>query len=580
MRRRPAERAGCATDIKEAMSPSTKTPAMGLAMTRAPRILIVDDDTVTLALMQDILRRVHCELLVAGSGAEALSALRDAVDAGSEVDLVLLDVMMPDLDGYDVLRQVKADPLLQDTSVILTTALHSVSDKTLGLGLGADDYLTKPFDPQELLARIDAVMRIHRGEQILRRRNQELAMLVEISHAVTSSLQFEEVIDKALDGVREILAVEAAVVVWIEDESGELILRGAVGHGAGQGINQSYTLGKGIIGTVVDGGQPMVVNNVELEPCFSPEVDEPEGVTAHTILCVPLVIREQTVGAFEVVNKVDGAFSDQDLGLLQTIAGSMSAALANANLYREVADFAAELERSQNQLIQAEKMAAVGRLAASIAHEVNNPLQAIHNSLHLCMHEGVREAGRREYLGLAQNEVQRLIDTVHRMLNFYRPSRGRHANVDLNSLIDDVLVLAKSRLQNGSIDVERCFAPELPGVCVVPDQITQVFLNIVINAIDAMPAGGVLHIGTSLTAGGSEAEISFSDTGNGLTPEAMDNLFEPFYTTKPSGTGLGATIRYGIIQRHGGEIEVVNREGRGATFTVRLPLRFRDREGV
>ena len=557
-------------DIKESLSVSVKTPA--LAAERAPRILIVDDDGLMLALMQNILRRVHCEVLAADSGAEALAVLRDAAAADAQVDLMLLDVMMPDLDGYDVLRQVKADPRLQDTAVILTTALHSVSNKTLGLGLGADDYLTKPFDPQELLARIDAVMRIHRGEQILRQRNQELAMLVEISRAVTSSLQFEDVIDKALDGVREILAVEAAVVVWIEDESGELILRGAVGHSAGRGISQPYTLGKGIVGTVVDGGQPMVVNNVELEPCFSPEVDEPEGVTAHTVLCVPLIIREQTVGAFEVVNKFGGAFSDQDLGLLQTIAGSMSAALANANLYREVADYAAELEHSQNQLIQAEKMAAVGRLAASIAHEVNNPLQAIHNSLHLCMHDGVPEVSRREYLSLAQSEVQRLIDTIQRMLNFYRPSRGGRIDVDLNSLIDDVLVLANKRLQSGGIDVERCFAPELPSVCVVPDQITQVFLNIVINAIEAMPAGGVLYIGTSLANGGSDVEISFSDTGNGLTADAMDNLFEPFYTTKLTGTGLGLTISYGIIQRHGGEIEVVNGENRGATFAVRLPL--------
>ena len=135
-------------------------------------------------LMQNMLALTRCQVQVACSGEEALSLLRQAAAAGREIDLVLLDIMVPEMDGYEVITRVKADPMLRNTSIIMTTALASISNKTLGLGLGADDYLTKPFDPQELLARIDAVMRIRRSEQALRRRNQELASRGGLSGAV------------------------------------------------------------------------------------------------------------------------------------------------------------------------------------------------------------------------------------------------------------------------------------------------------------------------------------------------------------------------------------------------------------
>ncbi|HHN93378.1 MAG TPA: response regulator transcription factor, partial [Anaerolineae bacterium] len=143
-----------------------------------PRILIVEDDAEMVELMHNMLALINCEVQVAYSGGEALELLHQEMEAGREIDLVLLDVMVPGMDGYEVIARIKADPELRNTAIIMTTALNSVSDKTLGLGLGADDYLTKPFDPQELLARIDAVMRIRRSEQALRRRNQELSALI------------------------------------------------------------------------------------------------------------------------------------------------------------------------------------------------------------------------------------------------------------------------------------------------------------------------------------------------------------------------------------------------------------------
>jgi signal transduction histidine kinase/DNA-binding response OmpR family regulator len=544
-----------------------------------PHLLIVEDDVEMVELMQSMLKLVRCQVQVAYSGDDALSLLRQEAAAGHEIDLVLLDIMVPEMDGYEVIARVKADPVLRNTSIIMTTALDSVSNKTLGLGLGADDYLTKPFDPQELLARIDAVMRIRRSEQALRRRNQELSALIEINRMVTSSLELDEVLEATMHGIREILQVEAGSLVLVDEDIGGVAFRRTFSPDRGWITGRTIQPEGGIVGHVVQSGESKLVNNVERDPHFSTEVDEEADFTARTILCVPLKIRDRVIGAIEVINKLDGAFTDQDLELLQAMAASVAVALDNANLYSELADFARELERSQAQLVQAEKMAAIGRLAASIAHEINNPLQAIHNSLHLSLHEGVGDDKRLQYVNMAQAEVQRLIEIVQRMLDFYRPSRGGIVPTDVSSIVENVLALAHKRLQHGGVHVHTRLNPDLPLVPMVADQITQVFLNIVINAIEAMPAGGDLQLEMMPSEDGEWVLAYFRDTGPGMSAEQITNLFEPFYTTKPNGTGLGLAISYGIVERHGGVIEVSSQPGQGVTFLVKLPVHRAGTEG-
>jgi len=545
----------------------------------APRILVVEDDAEMVELMQNMLSLVRCDVQVAHSGEEALARLHQEATSGREIDLVLLDIMVPGMDGYEVVAHVKADSLLRNTAIIMTTALNSVSDKTLGLGLGADDYLTKPFDPQELLARIDAVMRIRRSEQAARRRSEELSALIEINRVVTSSLELDEVLEATIRGIREILHVEAGSLVIVDEEAGCLVFRKTFSPERGWIAGRTIQSGEGIVGYVVQSGNPKLVNGVERDPHFLAEIDEEPGMTSHAILCVPLKIRDRVLGAIEVINKLDGAFTEQDLDLLQAMAASVAVAVDNANVYSELADFAGELERSQAQLVQAEKMAAIGRLAASVAHEINNPLQAIHNSLHLSLHERLGTDRRKEYLGMAQTEVQRLIEIVQRMLDFYRPSRGGVVPTDVNSVVENVLALAYKRLQHSDIRVHTSLGSDLPLVPMVADQITQVGLNIVINAVDAMPSGGDLRLETLLSRDGEWVLVRFQDTGPGLSSEQIANLFEPFYTTKSDGTGLGLAISYGIIERHGGEIEVSSQPDGGATFVIKLPVRQAGTQG-
>jgi two-component system NtrC family sensor kinase len=175
---------------------------------------------------------------------------------------------------------------------------------------------------------------------------------------------------------------------------------------------------------------------------------------------------------------------------------------------------------------------------------------------------------------MAQSEVERLIEIVQRMLDFYRPSRGGIESANLNHVVEDVLALAHKRFQHGNIQVHAQLADDLPKILVVRDQISQVLLNLVINAIEAMPEGGDVWLKTELSDRGDEVLISVRDNGVGMPSERLNNLFEPFYTTKSEGTGLGLAISYGIIERHRGTIEVSSQPGQGTAFVVRLPVQL------
>ena len=243
----------------------------------------------------------------------------------------------------------------------------------------------------------------------------------------------------------------------------------------------------------------------------------------------------------------------------------------------------AELRQSQAQLIQSEKMAALGRLTASIAHEINNPLQAVQNSLELALEElegSVRLDRLGRYLRMAEVEIGRLAAIMRRMRDFYRPVHEGIYPTDVNAVLRGVLELMSKQLEHSNIAVECNCADDLPTIQANADYLKQVFLNLVLNAIDEMSArGGTLRVRTSLcqmqipdNQTKPSACIEFSDTGRGIPPEILSHIFEPFVTTKQTGTGLGLFISYGLIEAHDGQVTVTSQVGVGTTFTVLLPV--------
>ncbi|MCP4362576.1 MAG: hypothetical protein GY796_31610 [Chloroflexi bacterium] len=227
------------------------------------------------------------------------------------------------------------------------------------------------------------------------------------------------------------------------------------------------------------------------------------------------------------------------------------------------------MRETQAQIIRAEKMAVVGRLAASVAHEVNNPLQAIALHLQLIADEELTQPANKR-LAIVQEELDRIAGIVQRLLDFQRPTLGRRAHYKISALLDDVFALTSKQLQQHDVTVERTDGPDLESVWVAGNQIKQVFLNIVLNAVEAMPGGGRLQVKTQQLNG--TLGVTFTDSGVGMTAEVMDHLFEPFYSTKSKGSGLGLAVSHEIVSQHGGSLEASSRPNLGSTFTVNLPL--------
>jgi signal transduction histidine kinase/DNA-binding response OmpR family regulator len=682
-------------------------------------ILVVDDEIRINGFIRELITNAGYRAEPAISGEEALAILKGRTPQSEQAfDLVLLDIMLPGIDGYQVCREIKSDPVLKDISIIMLTAMGKVADRAHGLEIGADDYIPKPFDNRELLARIEAVLRVRRAEQQTRRRNRELAalnavsemvgraielpdvlntaldqvlralqvdagtitltgltgsqvvaakqwerldlsvgmeaseqvarsgqpllcvitvstgareaacvplrsrdrvigtllvaggrgadadaldllaaignqvgaaaerarlyeaaqarsedlaVLNDITRAITSTLDLEDVLSVSMRGIREFLHVEAGSLVLVAEKSGQLVFRKTLSGNQEWDSDYSLKPGEGLVGHVIQDKEPILVNDVQSYPQFSIPVEQITDLTTRSVLCVPIVVKGKAIGAIEAINKINGPFTNDDLETLSFLAASVGVAVENARLYGELAESKRELERSQEQLIQTEKLAATGRLVASMAHEINNPLQAIHNCLHLVINRPLTDEKKARYLQMAQEEVERLTAIVTRTLEFYRPSKGMMTPTQVNDVVESVLALAGKKLQHSKVKVQRKLATDLPPIQAVTDQITQVFLNLVINAAEAMAqSGGELTIATKREY--NWIRVSFSDTGPGISPENADKIFEPFYTTKATGTGLGLAISYGIIERHGGQLTVDSQPGQGATFTVELPI--------
>jgi len=246
----------------------------------------------------------------------------------------------------------------------------------------------------------------------------------------------------------------------------------------------------------------------------------------------------------------------------------------SAELEAKVEERTAELRETQSHLIQSEKLAVIGKLASSLAHELNNPLQAIQSGLGLVLSE--LEAGHSEHvtsdLRIMQEELERIQSIFRQMLDFYRPVSYENAPLDLNAICDGVRVLMRKRLQEARVTLRLQLADDLPLVCGDTNQIKQVLINLILNAADALhDTGGNIALQTHVRDG--KVELMVIDDGPGIAEEYLAQLFEPLFTTKTRGLGLGLAISQEIAQRHNGSIHARSEPGKGTTFTVHLPVR-------
>lgn len=516
-----------------------------------------------------------------------------------------------------------------------------------------------------------------------------------VGKRVLMAQNLDDILTVIMQVVNEKMKVESGSVLLRDWGTDDLIfaknLRGEEEHFTSFRLR----LGQGVAGWCAQTGESVIVEDTYQDSRFYSGIDRVTGFTTRSILCVPLIADGETIGVIELLNKLNGPFTQDDLRTLEAIAAQVAVAIQNKRLqgqihqepgepnelFRKVEHAKQEWENTvdaidegialvddqcrilranrmlahwlkttpaaltgkkcfqvihgtdmqpatcpheqlvtrgiaqysemdnpilgktvrlkvyplkddqgklagsvnvwqditaekqlQAQWIHSEKMSATGRLAASLAHEINNPLQAIRGCIDLA--QANPESGKTErYLAIANEELERLTTIVRRMLDFYRLENTTRAPTNARRLIEDVLLLSNKRLQYAKIVTDTHWDTEIPIINGVGDQLKQVFLNLLLNAAEAMPQGGRLKIrGEVVDDGNKWLVISISDTGMGVPASDLDKVFEPFYTTKANGTGMGLAVCHNIITTHGGRITIDSAVGHGSTFTVWLPV--------
>lgn len=406
-----------------------------------------------------------------------------------------------------------------------------------------------------------------------------------ISEAAGSTLQLDDVLKQIIEKACKTLNAESGAILLYSSATRDLSF--AYCSPGFEKVQRNFRIQaeQGIIGWVIQYRQVALINDIQRDPRTYRGLEPVFGPGINSLICAPLIHRDQLTGVIAIFNKHEHEFNQEDADLLKAVSSICASALDNARLYQDLKQSFLEKERTQAQLIQSEKIAALGRLAASVAHEINNPLQAIQGCLSL-LNEELSEKMRPEkvfnYLAIVDEEIERVVGIVRGMRDFARPAAQVSEPTNIITVLDEVLQLSHKELENRRITLDRNSEPDIPLVQANPSLLKQVFLNLILNSIDAMEGGGTLNISVKLEdiPAGSQnlsqpaVRVDFSDTGHGMSSEVMERIFEPFFTTKEKGVGLGLYITYSIIQSLNGDIKVKSTVGVGSTFTLIMPILY------
>ncbi len=430
-------------------------------------------------------------------------------------------------------------------------------------------------------------------ERQVERRTAHLNTLLAFSRELFGARSLDAVLDRALSHALALVPeAQRGAIYLLEDEDRRLALRASAGFNLLPTFTRSTDFG--FVGLAFTSRRLQVTSSVGEFTALVPEMQEDDRERVLRALeleapptgaiAMPLLAHDLPIGVLLLLRTSGtGPFAAEARATLEGLANLTAAAILEehnqqrqvtlstqlAHLEEQQRTMAERLNYAEVGLLQAARLAAVGQLAASIAHEINNPLYAARNSLFLLEEDLPVDLRASPYLNMASEQLTRIAHIIERMRDFYRPTRGELGAYDLNQLLEETLALAGFNLRHGAINMIFTPAHDLRPVMCNGDQLRQVFLNLILNAIDAMPDGGTLTVRTE--AGQTVALVEIQDTGIGIPDEVREHLFEPFWTNKPNGTGLGLSISAHIVTQHGGQIEVVSAVGEGSTFRIVLP---------
>ncbi len=471
-------------------------------------ILLADDN----GDMRGYLRRLLSEsydVHAVSSGEEALAATREL-----RPNLVLADIMMSGLDGFGILQAIRNDPSIRMTPVILLSARAGEESTVEGLQAGADDYLVKPFTARELVARVSAHLNLARIRRGVAERESQLAAIVESSD--------DAIVSKDLNGI---------IQSWNASASRMF------------GYAPKEIIGQSILMLI-----PQELHSEEV------------GIMAK-------LTAGQRIDHYETQRlRKDGQRVDVSL-TISPVRDALGRVVGASKIARDIS----ERRKTEEALRTAEKLASVGRMAATMAHEINNPLEAVVNLLYLAANHPSLPEGPRQYLRAADEELARVAHITRQTLGFYRESATAQAT-RISQIFDGLLLVYGTKIRNKNLHVDIA-VPEGMEVTVFRGELRQVLANLLQNSIEAARTGGHIRIRATKrhrrSKGEDAVQITIADDGKGIPEAGRSRIFEPFFTTKKDiGTGLGLWVCKGIVERHGGSIRVRSRTDEGSSGTV------------
>ena len=329
---------------------------------------------------------------------------------------------------------------------------------------------------------------------------------------------------------------------------------------------------KGILAQTVLEGRVFLIKEAQRDPRTNKDLVKQLGIDSFA--SVPIFAKDKVIGVISVDNYLDRhPINEEDIQILSMLARQAGLAIENARLYEYIEQTNQELKSAQERLLESEKLTALGEMAAGMAHEIRNPLVSIGGFVRRLFKKFQGDSQVQTYFQVIINEVERLEKTLNEILDFSQDTRGQFKEEDLNQIVEGALDLIRRELDENRIVVQKELNP-LPRVYCDGRQIRHVFYNLFLNALQAMPHGGVLVIRTEISKGSDPGWVmaEIRDTGGGIPPELLHNIFNPFFTTKASGSGLGLSIVHKIVTRHYGNVEIDNRPGEGVSFSIKLPL--------
>lgn len=400
----------------------------------------------------------------------------------------------------------------------------------------------------------------------LRASMDELLNLHELTEKISTSFAIADILEALMDlSARFLPSQSSAVFSFSEGDSSLSVLLTRGGERVVECVRDQ--INDGIIDWVLREQHPVVVEDMQTV--------EQEEVTVCSVVLVPLRVRGKDVGLYALYcGRPKDAFTAGEMELLSVLANQTAIALENARLYSALEASNTQLKDSQQQLIMAEKMAALGRLAGGVAHEVNNPLQIILSRVQLMRMNG--EVPERLLAGLdsVEHNVRRITKIIRGLLDMagHRAAESEWRSCDVGHALQQTIDLVRPQLEQAKIELVVNCPGDLPQIVGNIGELEQVFLNLMINAQNAMTDGGLLQVIAGIE--GARLFVRFVDTGVGIPDAVLDQIFDPFFTTRSDqgGTGLGLAVSYGIVERHGGTISVESECGKGTSFELHFPI--------